>query len=455
MESVRQDRTSFKKGGRRTTPNLYRIANQSHASAFLNCFSHGIWTLSSSASILTGRAPSNHRTWSPQDKLPDQIRTVPEAFRSQGYKTVCISPNAHLSSATGLNRGFENFHYLNKKSLVPEVGVKKLARYFRNISEHSGGLTRDTTEYCLGYFTNMMAKEYIDKASSSNESLFLYLHYGDSHHPYLPPKKWEGTFENDFATTVKEARSVAKKMHSNLYKYIAYNLPFKESEWNDLQVLYDTVISYVDSLIGSLVDYIHATLDNPIVVITSDHGEIFGEKGLLSHVLLTERAVSNVPLVISGLDLTEVSKKGLIQHADVMNLLISECDIDANIPLGINVRNQTRRYAVTQRSGARARKILDHINGFNTDFDRGRFPPTDVTHLRTKKYSLVVSSDCSQLYYHGDSRENYDSDLKPSFKRVYNRWKQKYGLPISQKTSRSTMGRTMKQQLKDLGYLVE
>lgn len=141
LESIRQDRTTIGGYERDTTPNLEAIA--SDGVAFDDCYSHDIWTRSSTASILTGYAPSAHRAWSTGAKLPTEIQTIPEAFQHAGYQTACISPNANISASTGLDRGFDDFHYLSKSAITDEVGYSSLVKWVLNYRTHTGGFTLD------------------------------------------------------------------------------------------------------------------------------------------------------------------------------------------------------------------------------------------------------------------------------------------------------------------------
>lgn len=65
---------------RKTTPQLRSLLQRPDSLSFDFCFSHDIWTRSSTASILTGQAPIDHQTWADDAKLPDEIKTIPNIF---------------------------------------------------------------------------------------------------------------------------------------------------------------------------------------------------------------------------------------------------------------------------------------------------------------------------------------------------------------------------------------
>ncbi|WP_231751342.1 sulfatase-like hydrolase/transferase [Halogeometricum sp. CBA1124] len=295
LESVRQDHTSLGGHHRDTTPFLSSLADRTTGAAFERCFSHDVWTRASSASILTGLASSAHRTWTQENRLSSDVPTVPEALRDAGYRTACVSPNPQLSDATGLARGFDHFHYLGKDTLVEEAGIPTVLRYLTKLNTHSAGYTTDTGKHSVGYVSNAIAKRHVREAAANDEDLFLYTHLGDSHHPYYPPKPYQDLYADDFEMSVEEALDLVMEMSDDLHGYIARGVPFTEDEWNALQAMYDATIRYVDDTVRSLVEYAEERLDDPIVVVTADHGELFGEKGMLAHMVVADDAVSHAP----------------------------------------------------------------------------------------------------------------------------------------------------------------
>lgn len=451
LESVRQDHTSLAEYDRDTTPYLMELATD--GTAFEQCYSHDIWTRSSSASILSGHAPSAHRTWSNEAKLPEEIRTIPDAFRDAGYRTVCISPNPQLSPSTGLDRGFDQFHYLSKPTLIEEAGLSAFLRWLINLRRHSGGFTRSPKRHCIGYLSNQIAKRHINAAADSDESLFLYLHHGDSHHAYVPPIAWRNHFAEDLPMPINEGINLAAEMSSRLHEFIAQDNPFSEDEWQTLHVLYDTLIAYVDHLTGTLVEYTRQQLDDPIIVVTADHGELFGESGMLAHMLVANTAVSNVPLVVTGLD--GLPNDGLIQHADVMRMLCNDLGLNHTIPIGQDLREQQRQFAVTQRGGARAQEKLELISKYNDNFPIDDFHKEDLTSVRTQKWRYQSSVESSELFYLSDENTNLIEEYPAVATRIdefSQRWLDTVGQPVG-KTGAAKFNDEMENQLRDLGYL--
>ena len=453
LESIRQDHTSLSEYHRDTTPFLAQIASENHTSWSDNCFSHDIWTRASTASILTGLPSSAHHVRHDEAKLSEAIETIPYQLSRQGYQTVGLSPNAQFSQATGLARGFDDFHYLNSETILDEAGIVSIIKFLANIRRHSGGFTHDTKKHCSGYLMNQIAKKYI-RTTTDDGPLFLYAHLGDSHHVYWPPKTWQSRYADEIDVSIDEALKIATDMSDRLHEYIAYGASFSEREWEALLAMYDTLVAYVDHLSADLIEYARSHLDDPVIVITADHGELFGEHGLLAHLLVTNTAVSNVPLVVYGLN-DQFDTEALVQHADVWAMLDNDLDINIEAPVAQDIRDEQRNYTITQRGGKRARKKLDIIEKYNNQFDRSRFHESDLTSIRTREHRYQRSEDSSELFNIADETIEI-SDQKPEIAKYLadelDVWISKHDRNDLVEES-AEFDQAMSQQLRDLGYL--
>lgn len=458
LESVRWDHTSFSGHSRDTTPELFELSQRRSANAFNNCYSHGIYTRSSSASILTGRAASNHGVGIFRDVLPESVSTIPQHLSEHGYRTVGISPNGHLSYGTELDRGFDDFVYINRDTIRSAVPYPILVKYLLNIRNHSGGFTADTNKHCLSYLNNHLLKRYAERAKSTAESVFLYAHYGDTHHSYCPPEKWRRHFEQDLVVSVEDAIEFAVYMKENILQLMADGSTLSTEEWNALEVMYDTLIAYVDHMVAEVVSEVSEVLDDPIVVITSDHGENFGEMGLLGHRLTINDALANVPLIVDGLEL-DVDSDALIQHADVFKMIFEDIGLDVEIPAGVDVRKSRREFAVAQLGGKRCQQNLNELQKYNPEFPRERFHETDMTALITEDRIYRRSEDKKELFDTSSPEEVelLDSAELEAFEQKYQEWYDTYGKPIlvDQNVPEKEIDGAIQQHLRDMGYLAD
>ena len=164
LESFRWDHTDFADYVRDMTSNLEDLVS---AGTFCsnNCCSHGIYTRSSTASILTGQPQSKHGVEMYRTQIPKSIFTILEQLFREGYWNVCIPSNGHISQATSLNRGFDKFRFITGPIIGSEVNYALLEKYLLNLFENSGELTTETSQYNISYLNNESMKDHVDQAT--------------------------------------------------------------------------------------------------------------------------------------------------------------------------------------------------------------------------------------------------------------------------------------------------
>jgi len=461
IESTRTDHTFLGGYDRPTMPNTERIANADRGRGFERCFSHGVWTLASSASILTGTYPSHHGTGMIHDVLPDDFETVPERLGEVGYRTGLVAPHGQVSPTTGLDRGFDDFAYLSRDTIVEAAGWRTLAKFALGFGRHGPGLSADTNRFDTGFITNDIAKRWLRSYANAEDPFFLYTFYGDPHHLYYPPRKETKRFADAFDMSIAEAREVSLRHSNDLHENIANGCDFTDDQWRAIKALYDGEIAYTDERIRGLVGYLKELdlLENTIVVITADHGECFGEDGMLAHMVTTDDAVCHVPLVTYGFD-EVLDYQGMVQHADVMTTLLDHVGARTDGFQGIDMRNESRRYAIVQRGWERAKGNIERFRELNPDFDDSPYHHADLTAVRTDGFKYLVSDDRTELHKLPDEdrdvSEHYPEELD-RLRGIHARWAETAGRPgYADATPRKAeYSDAMKRQLADLGYLVD
>lgn len=451
LDSVRADHTSMSGYRRDTTPNLQRISDSVSGVAFKNCFSHSSSTHPSSGAILTGKPPSYNTVGIYGERVPDQLTTIPEYLRDAGYRTACLSRNSYVSSATGLNRGFDKFKWISS-STIYRTGFSTLLGYFLNLRKHSAGFSLDTAKHSSPYLMNSVAGRWLSSFSKYDEPFFLYLHYNEPHRPYYPPLPYIDKYAPEIKMRADKAAEFCVDVHYRLNEIVANGCNLSEDELEAIKAMYDAEIAYTDEMIGRLFDHVQSIgFDETVFIVTADHGEYLGEYGLLSHGTALHDEVIHVPLVIHGLDDLEAKENDIVQHSDVMKTLLEYGDIKSGEIDGVNLHKESREYAVSQREP----QDFEHLYKHNPDFDASRFHKPLLTAVRTEDYKYLSSDWRSELFELPN--ENQDvSDKRPDkledleFKRK--QWMDKWDEPIGGGVEGEFSG-AMKKQLSDLGYL--
>ena len=219
-----------------TSPNLDRFA--ASGIQYTNTGSPASWTLPSFGAFVTGRYPSGHGAGlnngekNSQSALDPDVPTLAERMSERGYRTGAIVTNPYLKESFGISRGFDTYS--------DALGLAHMPMFVQPL--------RMLTIPVMGgrYFyrpADMMVSEAIEWWDAMEGGpRFLMLHLMDPHDPYNPPSR-----------------------HVD-----AIGTPHEMDVLNQ----YDQEIHFTDAELGRLLDRVD---DNTWVIVTSDHGETFGE----------------------------------------------------------------------------------------------------------------------------------------------------------------------------------
>lgn len=461
-DSIRADHTSVCGYERRTTPHFERIASSPAGEVFTNAIAHAIWSLPSSASMHTGTYPSYHNTGLQNEVLPEEIPTIPERLADRGWKTVGLSANSYFTEETGLDRGFDEFTRLKtaplgESNVLSVAGPWTLLKFLLKLNTHGGGYTTDTRRHSSNYLVNEVAKRRLTELYRADDPFFFYAHFGGAHHPYAPPKPFrERFFDRDNLSA--DAAEFALEHTTDVYKEIATGCDYTPAEWEAIRAAYDACVAYTDSLAGDLFDHIRAfSDDNTVVVITADHGDLLGERDLLSHKLVLHDALVNVPVVVHGLPELVGASSELVQHSDLMRTLLEGLDVPTDGIDGVDLARSTREFAVSQRGDTTYTNTIEKLAEYDSDVDTGRFSGGLVTALRTDQFKLVDEDGRRRLYELPDEANDVSEkypDQRDRLEESLKAWLSDHEERIVTRES-SDFSAGAKQRLRDLGYVVD
>jgi len=130
--------------------------------------------------------------------------------------------------------------------------------------------------------------------AQSDAPFFAFLNYFDAHEPYLPPPP----FDRQFGPGRAHGRH--SPLHHWLWNPAVRHRPFDDADRQEEIDAYDGGLAHLDAAVGRLLDRLdqQGILANTLVVITSDHGEEFGEHGVYEHGYSLYRPSVHVPLIV-------------------------------------------------------------------------------------------------------------------------------------------------------------
>ena len=278
IDTLRADALSAYGYPQLTTPNLDALA--ADGVRFDDVMTQAANTATSHASLFTGVYPWTHRVSNVAKggegyhMLYNEFETLAESFRDQGYATASFTDGGPFLSGWKLLQGFDKRH--DKFEGAP-MKVKRLLAH-------------------------------LDQTKDETRPRFLFLHTYEVHEPYLPPVEYVERFNTNpgYDGVVRQAELAARKQaEANGGLSIrgrVLTLGAKEFTAEDTRYLWDLYVAgvaYTDDCLGQLFDGLKARgkFDDMLVIVTSDHGEEFGEHGKYGHYQLRHETLS-VPLIM-------------------------------------------------------------------------------------------------------------------------------------------------------------
>lgn len=274
LDTVRAANLGLYGYARATTPVLREWADS--GAVFDRAIATSPWTLPSHSSLFTGRYHSEvSADWG--TPLDATFPTLAEVLASEGYATAGFTANqAYTTEASGLARGFARYEdyplsfgrFLLGSALLRNVSLE----YVRGWTAGRKSATAVTDEF-LSWLSER-----------DDRPFFAFLNFMDAHSPYTPEPPFTALFPE-----APRGRGPGERTAG-----------ITTADLEGTVAAYDRAIAYMDHEIGRLLDTLRSAgiLDRTIVIITSDHGEQFGEHGLQFHSNSLYMQLLHVPLIV-------------------------------------------------------------------------------------------------------------------------------------------------------------
>jgi len=322
MDSVRAKNTSFHGHHNVTTPFLQEFAENSVT--YKQARAPGNWSLPSHVSMFTGKDIYEHQITRSSDKLQPG-NTIFEDLNGQGYQTSLFSSNAWLAQMdVGLREVFEeiygptnlypfqnalspdqlmldpgfqgNLQYLTE-ALKSDRKLKSLANgASKKISHDYPGLLPDSLKSTTS--ANTFTDLFLDWQENIDQPWATCINFMDSHLPYQPSNEY-----NLWGDEIVEGLQEKSKDHK--WQFYSGKRPWWQLK--AFESLYDGAILQIDQQIQRIVDNLkkRGDLEDTLIIVTSDHGECFGEWSTIREMRLAAHGVGmhesllHVPLIVN------------------------------------------------------------------------------------------------------------------------------------------------------------
>ncbi len=265
IDTLRADHVGAYGYRRPTTPTIDAIAAE--GALFESGWAHAPSTRYSMPALLTGRLPLDvHYDTSVQGwpGLLPRATTIAEVLKPQGFATGAITNYWYFDRARRMDQGFDSYDNENAR-----------LHQGHDPAHTRGSSSAQQTDKALGFV-----------AQHADHRFFLWVHYYDPHHDY--------------------------EAHPEVPSFGSAPMD-----------LYDQEIRFTDHHLARLIADLEARglWERTVVVITGDHGEGFGEHGVMLHGYDLYAPQTRVPLIVRVPGLAARRVRTAAGHVDVMPTL--------------------------------------------------------------------------------------------------------------------------------------
>ena len=316
------------------TPHLDKLA--ADGVVFESAYCNFPLCVPSRASMMAGRFAHNISSWDNAMEMPASVPTLAHYLRNLGYHTV-LSGKMHFVGPDQLHGFTErvttdiypaNFAW-TPNWIVGEryrpTGINPAAIVDAGVCVRSLQIDYDEeVEHATVQQIHDLARFHKDKP------FLLWASFTHPHSPYVTPQKYWDLYDHDDIDMPKVPPIPVDELDEmSRWLYYAHAqdlLDIEEKHVRNARHAYFGMTSYIDDKVGRILQTLEecGLLDNTMIVFTSDHGEMLGERGKWFKQYFYESSV-RVPLIIA---MPGTIKPGRVsEHTSLVDLLPTFMDL--------------------------------------------------------------------------------------------------------------------------------
>lgn len=261
-------------------------------------------TTPSHVSMLSGLYPWSHGVRDNNHRIPDEVALLPEILQSRGWNTGGFVSLTTVKAIYGFDRGFDV--------------------YDDNLTVRGHVATGGHERRCMD--TLEPALEWLGKFKK--DKVFMFLHFGDPHGPYLAPIE----YREDLPPPDKTRTLPLGRDNYSMGAIPTYQVINNHNEVDFYVQRYHAEIRYVDDCMKLLLDKLKEMKihDRTMIIFTSDHGEALGEhQQWFQHGSSLFYEQVRVPLVITCPGCKTGRVRGIAESVDLLPTILEYLKIEA------------------------------------------------------------------------------------------------------------------------------
>ena len=383
------------------TPNMDRLATE--GVRFTSAYTTSPLCVPARVSMTTGLYPHNSNIWQGDGTVPLDADTYVHRLRDAGYTTCSIGKN-HLYPMENcdLYTNHPNYHSLGFDHIEDMSGTwgiiegksvyvdyikslnlhELLAKYLKALEDKPDNVRRFVAEplpidneHYIDTFIGRRIEKFVDEYDVEEPS-FVYAGFQGPHEPWDAPKEY---FElhplGDIPEPIPEKQpgDWLPKRSLRYHKWAQYYQPPTAEAGKRIAAAYFGKIRMIDDSIGRILAAYERKgwLDNTVVILTSDHGEMLNDLGRISKSVFYESA-SHIPFIV------RIPENSPYTHlrGTVDDKFVELIDVHATILDVANAKHWKHQDSVSVLTGSERMDVLSEVHAHYM--------------LRTREWKIVV-----------------------------------------------------------------
>jgi uncharacterized sulfatase len=307
--------------------------------------------------MFTGIYPHTAGAWANNLPLGDNILTMGQRFRDNGYRTAYVGKwhlDGHDYFGTGIcPAGWEEAYWYDGANYLSELSEDEITLWRRGLNSVAQLRAHDIRPaFTWAHRVSERAIQFLRSQGApslrSGQAFLLVVSYDEPHHPYTcPPEYAERFVEYDYPVGLgayddlqgkpahhrEWAASFARRAQASPERSVrvpAGHVP-RERAGTVRHPLYLGCNSFVDSEIGRVIDAVHRYApDDTYIIFTSDHGDMLGAHQLWGKGPAMYEEIAHIPLIVEppgGMAGGAVNET-LVSHIDLLPTMLALAGLD-------------------------------------------------------------------------------------------------------------------------------
>ncbi|MEM7214009.1 MAG: choline-sulfatase [Pseudomonadota bacterium] len=291
-------------------------------------------------SFMSGQLVTRIAAYDNASEFPASIPTFAHYLRVMGYRT-CLSGKMHFvgpDQLHGFDERITTDVYPSDYAWTPdwELPDERIDKWYHNMdSVREAGVGQATFQLDYDEEVAFAAKRRIfDFARYEQEPFCLVASFIHPHDPYVARPEWWNLYESDeidmpkHVFDAKDQDGFSKRLMDGIE---ASTVAVTEEEVRDSRHAYYANTSYFDSKVGELVQTLEEAglLESTIVIVTADHGDMLGERGLWYKMNFFEHS-ARVPMIMAGPGVANGTAANACSLVDILPTMLDIAAVDGH-----------------------------------------------------------------------------------------------------------------------------